>query len=489
MDMFADLDAIAQAALVKRGQASPLELGDAAIARIETLDPRLNAVIHRRFEEARVDASGADLPEGPFRGVPFLLKDAGATQAGFPQTRGNAALKHLGRRSSTETPLGSRFRSAGLVTLGITNMPEFGLVGDTQPLAFGPIRNPWDVEACVGGSSGGSCAAVASGMVPVAHGSDGAGSIRIPASWRGLVGLKPSRGRTQCRIDDEDLWLAEFVVSRTVCDAALMLDCVHDSVPGALYHQCPPDRPYAEFTRQSPPPLKVGLLTQHAHVDVDLECVVSVEQTGALLESLGHLVEPAYPTALFDVLPERLVEPSLAAGYLQDVFAAPETEIGRRVTADDAEPYSLALRREEPWVTARDAAAADAWHRDKSGRLAAWWADGFDLLVTPTMCELAPLLIEPSTLSLAGMGAAERRSVAFTETFNASGQPVISLPVQATAEGLPIGVQLVAAEGRKDLLLQVSRQLEDAIDWARRWPPVSAKALDGEEGSCASACC
>jgi amidase len=195
------MDATAQAELVRRGELTPLELVDAAIARIERVNPTLNAVIAPLFEEARAAAVSPDLPDGPFRGVPFLLKDLGAMQKGQPYYMGNRALRDAGFRSPADTPLGTRFRLAGLITLGKTNLPEFGLQSTTQPLAFGATRNPWALERSTSGSSGGSCAAVAAGLVPIAHANDGGGSIRLPAAWCGLVGLKPSRGRISDPLD------------------------------------------------------------------------------------------------------------------------------------------------------------------------------------------------------------------------------------------------------------------------------------------------
>jgi amidase len=233
------MDATAQAELVQRGELTPLELVDAAIARIERLNPTLNAVITPLYDEARAVAVSPDLPDGPFRGVPFLLKDLGAMQKGQPYYMGNRALRDAGFRSSFDTPLGARFRAAGLITLGKTNLPEFGMQSTTQPLAFGPPRNPWALDRSTSGSSGGSCAAVAAGLVPIAHANDGGGSIRLPAAWCGLVGLKPSRGRISDPLDT--LVLSELAVSRTVRDVAAVLDAVQGSEPGDLFVAPPPE--------------------------------------------------------------------------------------------------------------------------------------------------------------------------------------------------------------------------------------------------------
>jgi amidase len=234
------MDATAQAELVRRKELTPLELVDTAIARIERVNPTLNAVITPSYEDARAAAVSPDLPDGPFRGVPFLLKDIGAMQKGQPYYMGNRALRDAGFRSPVDPPLGARFRAAGFITLGKTNLPEFGLQSTTQPLAFGPTHNPWALDRSTSGSSGGSCAAVAAGMVPVAHANDGGGSIRLPAAWCGLVGLKPSRGRISDPLDT--FILSELVVSCAVRDIAAVLDAVRGSEAGDLFVALPPIR-------------------------------------------------------------------------------------------------------------------------------------------------------------------------------------------------------------------------------------------------------
>jgi amidase len=245
-DPLAQLDAWEQANQVRRGELTAAELVEAAIRRIEALDPRMNSVIARMYDEARAAAADPELPEGRFRGVPFLMKDLGATQAGQPYYLGNRALRDIGHRAAHDTYLGARFRRAGLIALGKTNTPEFGLQSTTQPLAFGPTRNPWNLEHSPGGSSGGSAAAVAAGLVPFAHANDGAGSIRIPAAWCGVVGLKPSRGRVAVDPTSIGRGFAGFALTRSVRDAAELLDAVHGQEPGDLFRVPPPQRPYVE---------------------------------------------------------------------------------------------------------------------------------------------------------------------------------------------------------------------------------------------------
>src|SRR5215211_788838 len=260
----AGLDATAHAELVRTGEASPLELVDAAIERIEAVNPSLNAVIHELFEEGRA-AAESEIPDGPFKGVPFLLKDLGAAFAGQPLHMGMQALKDADFRSPVDSYLAQRFRDAGFITIGKTNTPELGILPTTEPRAYGPSRNPWDTERSTGGSSGGSAAAVASGMVPIAHANDGGGSIRIPASECGLVGLKPTRQRISegpILGDNMSGLTVELVVSKSVRDTAAVLEAVHGPAPGDPYVAAPPTRPYSEEVGADPGKLRIGLLTE-----------------------------------------------------------------------------------------------------------------------------------------------------------------------------------------------------------------------------------
>src|SRR4051812_44113302 len=263
-DDLARLDATAQAELVRTGEASPLELVDAAIERIEAANGEVNAVIHELYDEGREAAAG-DLPDGPFRGVPFLLKDLGAAFAGQPLHMGLGVLKDADFRAPVDTYLAERFRAAGFVTIGKTNTPEMGILPTTEPDAYGPSRNPWNTDRSTGGSSGGSAAAVASGMVPVAHANDGGGSIRIPASECGLVGLKPTRQRiTEGPVIGDNMsgLTVELVVSKSVRDTAAILEAVHGPAPGDPYVAPAPSRPYTEEVGADPGKLRIGLLTE-----------------------------------------------------------------------------------------------------------------------------------------------------------------------------------------------------------------------------------
>jgi amidase len=474
-DELARLDATAQAELVARGELTPLELVERAIARIERLDPQLNAVVAPLFDAARAAAAGS-LPAGPLRGVPFLMKDLGATQAGQPHWQGNRVLREHGHRARHDTYLGARLRAAGLVTVGKASTPEFGLQSITQPLAFGPTRNPWNPELTPGGSSGGSCAAVAAGLVPLAHANDGAGSIRIPAAWCGLVGLKPSRGRVAVDPSAIGRSFVGFAVTRSVRDTALLLDSVAGHEPGDLFHVPPPRRPYPSELERKPRPLRVGLLAHAPGAEVHRDCRAAVEQTGKLLESLGHRVEPESPPALFD--PERGIR-TLLHGTIEYRMQLRwlASELGRPVTPDDVEPFLWTLADPEgPPVRAEDYLEAAAWEQAWATRVAAWWAQGWDLLLTPTVCEPPPRI--DALAQLAGdpwaLLARIAPHMAFTEPFSVTGQPAISLPLGWSETGLPLGVQLVAEIGREDLLLRVAAQLERALPWSERRPPLHA---------------
>ena len=477
-DELAFLDATAQADLVRRGTASPRELIEAAIARIERLNPTLNAVIVPLFEQARTRAESMRAGDGPFAGVPFLLKDLGCREAGEPYHNGMRLLREVGWVGGTATYLAERFRAAGLVSLGKTNTPELGTVTTTEPLSYGPTRNPWDVARSPGGSSGGSAAAVAAGMVPVAHANDGGGSIRIPSSECGLVGLKPSRGRTSAGPEAGESWgglVVEHVVTRSVRDTAAVLDAVAGPMPGDPYFAPPPARPFAAEVQSAPGRLRIGTMTRApwGAAAVHPECVAATTAAGRLLESLGHVVEEAHPAALDE--PDFLVffgaiVSSWVAWELEDWGA----RLGRTIGPQDVEPMNWALAEGGRALTVPRYIDAERWLHAHGRRLAAWWND-FDLLLTPTLAEPPPRLGEFSCLEDPMRGYARSIPFAiFTAPFNASGQPALSLPLAWSAAGLPIGVQLVAAYAREDLLIRVAAQLEQAQPWAGRRPPVHA---------------
>ncbi len=466
LDELATMDATGQAELVRRRDLTPLELVNAAIDRIERLNPKLNAVITPLFDEARQWAASKDLPQGPFRGVPFLLKDLLVEQKGQPYYMGNRALRDARHTSTADTALGARFRAAGLITLGKTNTPEFGGQTTTQPLAFGATRNPWDLDRSVSGSSGGSAAAVAAGLVPIAHANDGGGSIRLPAAWCGLVGLKPSRGRVSfpatARI------AAELVVSRTVRDTAGMLDAVHGSEPGDLFLIPPPARSYVAEIGADPGKLRIGVLTK-VPSGVHPECLKATTDAARLLESLGHVVEESFPEALFDSDQMQDGMVLLVAGLRAELKHLASL-LGRQVVEDDVEPYFW-FPTQGPPVAAEDYIAAVEGQHQWAIRVARWWSTGFDLLLTPTVWEPAATLADmtPSKDKPWELGGKVGRHCLFTQPFNITGQPAISLPLHWTPEGSAGGSS--AGCGDRARRLVDSRRLA-----AREEPPLDRPA-------------
>lgn len=467
------MDATDQAALVATGEVTPSELLEAAIERIEESDPVLNAVVIEWFDHARTVAADPGLPDGPFRGVPFLLKDLYTSFAGQTLSNGNVALKNAGKIDAADTTLVSRFKAAGLVIAGRTNSPEMGSLPTTQPLAWGPTRNPWALDRTPGGSSGGAAAAVAAGMVPVANASDGGGSIRIPASCCGLVGLKPSQGRITVGPLRAEVGLGvELCVSRTVRDTASLLDAVRGPGVGDTVIAPTPQRPYLEEVGAEPGRLRIGLLDVHPRGGfLHEDCVAAVRSAASMLESLGHSVEPAWPTCLADT---TLQQKFMALWATQMAMAARgfSQTLGRQVTADDIEPVNWALIERAQDLSAVDYAAAENAVYAFRRALQQWWADGWDLLLSPTVAE-PPLPLSEFENNPEHPTAPMRRGgefAAFTPPFNMSGQPAISLPLHRNAEGLPIGVQLAAAYGREEVLIRVAAQLESAHPWSSYRP-------------------
>jgi amidase len=478
----ASLDATAQAELVRSGEASPTELVEAAIARVQQLNPELNAVIHELFEEGRAEAESPDLPDGPFKGVPFLFKDLGAAYAGQPMHLGMRALKEADFRSPADTYLAERFRAAGFVVIGKTNTPELGILPTTEPEAYGATRNPWNTDHTPGGSSGGSGAAVASGMVPVAHANDGGGSIRIPASINGLVGLKPTRQRTTegpLIGDNMGGLTVELALTHTVRDTAAILDAVHGSAPGDPYVAPEPTGPYVDEIGVEPK-LRIGVAEQPAVPGLEShpDCVAAVRAARDLLVELGHEVEESTPldadmAEALNLEDTFLTRWSAGQAASLDLFS---TLLGRELTADDVEPLTWALAEEGRSRSAGRYLLDLGIHQTISRAIAGWHESGFDLMLTPTMAE-PPVPLGTYDQSGPDPVDAFRRAVpagAFTAIFNATGQPAISLPLHWNDDGLPIGIQLVAPFGREDLLIQVAAQLEQARPWADRRPPVFA---------------
>jgi amidase len=473
----ARLDATAQAQILASGEVTPTELVAAALDRIERVNPSINAVIHHRQEAARRDAEV--VREGAFRGVPFLLKDVIAHSAGDPYHLGMRFLRDRQSTADNDTFLVRRFKQAGFVLVGRTNTPELAASFTTEPLAYGPTRNPWNPAYSPGGSSGGSAAAVAAGLVPVAHGNDMGGSVRVPAAATGIIGLKGTRARTSLGPDFGELHgpqAHEGILARSVRDVAGVLDIVGHPSPGDPYYAPPPTRPYSLEVAADPGSLHIGFIDVDpaGAVQVDAEVQAAVQDAARVLERLGHNIEPNYPAAL-----DGRSQSGGAAVFNVAIarhLAHWAKVYGTSIGPDDVEPMT--------WVMAEAGRAVDAIEYvdsveglyARSRRLASWWAtSGFDLLLSPTTATPAPKLgyLAP-TVELETLAKRQAEAGVFTSPHNISGQPAISLPVAISSDGLPIGVQLVAAYGREDLLLQVSAQLEAEYRWNERQAPIHA---------------
>ncbi len=461
------LDAIAMAEQVAAGETTALELTEQAIKRCENINSQINAVIRTTFDEAREQAPAST---GRLAGVPFVTKDLGCTTAGQPHFMGNAALKEADHRAKDTAHITTMLTQLGMTSLGYTNTPEFGLTITTEPISYGATTNPWNLDYSAGGSSGGSAAAVAAGIVPIGQGGDGGGSIRIPAANCGLFGLKPSRGRVSHGPDAGEGWAGAStggVITRSVRDSAAVLDRICQPWPGDPYWAPLPDTSYESAVEVAPQSLRFGLCTHSRWGDVDSECVQAVEDAGRLLESLGHKVEFAMPEALFDDdLQENfglVVAPSVAA--MLDGLGA---DIGRPLERSDVEGDTWALAENGRTVSGVQYATALGWKDAYTRAMLSWWAD-YDMLVCPVMTEPPPKIGE-----LRNPHRSERMGdlLQFTSQFNMTGQPAMSVPLHWTPDGLPVGVQFVAAQYAEMQLLQLAGQLEQAAPWAHRRPPV-----------------
>lgn len=472
-DAFVSLDAMEQAELVRKRKVKPIELVDAAIERIESINPAINAVVTPMFEQAR--AAARKVPEGPFAGVPFLLKDLGPSYAGVPLTNGSAFLRNYTPGHDSE--LMTRLKRSGLITMGKTNLSEFGIMITSEPRLFGACRNPWNTERSSGGSSGGSAAAVAAGLVAVAHGGDGGGSIRIPASCCGVFGLKPTRARTPAGPDHAELWgglAVQHALTRSVRDSAALLDATAGPDIGDPYWAPPPSRPFIKEVGADPGRLRIAFTTiAPTGVPVHADCVVAVHDAAALCADLGHDVTEA--TMAVDA--ERITQAFVTAvsssvalaidGYAQLT--------GQKPAAQYFEPVTWAMYEMGRQHSAPQYLLAVEELRRISRDIARFFSK-YDIWLTPVMTEPpVPLGSFDSTPDNPLQGLLRMSSLMpFTPVCNFTGQPGMSVPLFWSADGLPIGTHFVARFGDEATLFRLAAQLEAARPWANRKPPVSA---------------
>jgi amidase len=488
---YENYDGLGLAELVRKGEVSAAELAEAAIERIQTRNPIINAVIEPMFDEGkRLIAQGYG--DGPFAGVPFLLKDILAAYAGFPMRNGSRAYQN--HVPTQDSELVRRFKKAGLVILGKTNTPEFGLMGTTEPELFGPSRNPWNLEHSTGGSSGGAGAAVASGMVPLASAGDGGGSIRIPASCCGLFGLKPTRGRNPTGPIGGECWqgaVVEHAITRSVRDSATLLDLTQGMNSGGRCQTARPEIPYAQEILKPPGKLRIGYSTRSPiGTPVDPECVQATTRTVELLRKLGHDVEEAHPE--IDGLALARSYFTMYYGEVAANVAASAAELGRKPRQSDFEVTTWLLAKLGLKCRAGDfVSAIRRW--DLAALAMGRYHQNYDLYLTPTMAglpaklgELLPKPVEKTCLGLLlhlgleGLlytsGAAEKLLVhslersPFTQLANLTGQPAMSVPLQWSRTELPIGMQFIAPFGDEGLLFRLAAQLEKAQPWFNRRP-------------------
>jgi amidase len=471
-------DGLGLAELVARKEVTPDELGAAAFEALAKVNPRINAVLHTIPKEAAAEIR-AGLPRGPFTGVPFLIKEIVLHAKGVRCEMGSKLAQ--GYVPDADTELMARFRRAGFVLAGTTQTPEFGYNPTTETRAFGPVHNPWDLGRSPGGSSGGSGAAVAAGIVPIAHANDGGGSIRIPASCNGLVGLKPSRDRIPSGPDYGDLLCGlacEFALTRSVRDAAALLDAVAGPDPGAPGHPVPPARPYREQIGTPPSRLRIAWTTTPASgAKIDPECEKAVHETVRLLESLGHTLIEDRPRYDWDAFLENVNVIWGAFGVASIDFASAMT--GRKPGPDNLEAVTLASYEDGKRYSAIDLLNAMT-HCNLVSRQVGPFFEKVDVLVTPTIAR-QPAPLGELNQNREGMTAIEWTRqvfsyVPFTPLFNVTGQPAISLPLHWSADGLPVGVQIAGRFGDEATLLRLAAQLEQARPWAAKRPPIHAAA-------------
>lgn len=480
-DHLLDYDAIGLGELIKKGEISPLELLETVIQRIERVNPRLNAVIHKMYDEARktaLELSPERIKAAPFAGVPFLLKDLIAEYKGAPLCEGSRALRN--HVAEIDTELVRRYKSGGLVIVGKTNASEFGLLPTTEPLLFGPTHNPWNPKLTPGGSSGGSAAAVAAGIVPMAHGNDAGGSIRIPSSCCGVFGLKPTRGRNPLGPLFGDIAsgvVHEHALTRTVRDSAALLDVTSGPAPGDPYDAPVKKRPFLEEVGVAPKRLKIGFLNAipegfGLETRLHPDCEEAVESAARLCEGLGHTVE--------QVSPESLAHPNIykVIGRMVSCFSGHaikywERLLGRKIGPDEVEPETWGTYQSGLKITGADYLITVEEAQLFTRKSAHWFIEGgFDMLLSPTLC-IPPVELGKFHSSPDDPKAFTRliyHFIGFTFIFNLTGQPAMSVPLFWNKENIPIGVQFAARYGEENQLFQLAAQLERERPWVAHKP-------------------
>lgn len=468
---YAQYDGLGLAELVAKKKVKPSELVDEAIRRAEAVNRKLNAVVFADYERAR-GAALRRLPKGPFTGVPFFLKDIFAFAEGMPTRQACRFMPNI--PSDHDSLLTARFRAAGLIPLGKTNVPEFGLVPTTESRLYGACHNPWNLDYSTGGSSGGSAALVAAGVVPLAHANDGGGSIRIPASCCGLVGLKPTRSRTSYAPDFGDVvdgLAVDLVVSRSVRDTAAALDAVAGNVMGDPYWAPPPDN-YLEGIRRKPKKLRIAFATKKLdNRPLHPDCIAAVKAAAKLCAELGHEVEEASPD-----LDQAMLIPAFMALWGANLAAGIDflgQLMGRAPTTEDFEGLTWGLYEAGKQVSASQYLIAKGMMAQAT-RSAAKFHQTYDVWLTAT------LGTPPVKLGTFDMDERDPQKsfaplidyVPFTAMQNVTGQPAINLPLHWNKQGLPVGVQFVGRFGDELTLLKLAAEIEKAMPWGDRYADV-----------------